>query len=317
MRLRVIKAGVYSTVQDFGRPGHAAIGVPTGGAADRLSLALANRLVGNPDDAAAIEMTLVGATIAFEGGTRIALAGARPAGTLVHSVMDVEDGAVAPVGPFSGGARCYLAVAGGVDVPLVLGSRSTHAASGLGGHEGRALRALDVLSVGRPTAQRAASSSDDAILRVHAAATRKRLRVVRGAQAEWLGRDTLSGLLAGEFTVSDRSDRVGVRLVGDVSGSRPPLSPGGAAMITEPTMPGAIQIPPDGAPILLGPDAPVTGGYGVVATVIAADLPALGQLAPRERVSFELVTLGEALAAYRELKGLLDAAVEPASKDRR
>ena len=312
MSLRIVKPGAYATVQDLGRPGLGARGVPAGGAADRISHALANRIIGNPDGAATIEMTLVGATVLFEERATMGVTGAAPTGAPLNRAIDVPAGTTLALGPLTGGARCYLAVAGGVDVPLVLGSRSTHAASGLGGHEGRALRAQDVLKIGATRSPAARVADSGAIARLHSLVHRRTLRVVAGPHASSLGRAALDSLLASAFTVSTRSDRVGLRLEG------PTLPAAGHAgeMITEPAAPGAIQSPPDGSPIVLGPDAPVTGGYPMIAAVIAADLPTLGQLAPRDTVRFELVSLGEALVAFRERLAMLDASAPPAINNR-
>jgi len=309
--LRIVKPGAYSTVQDLGRPGHASLGVPTGGAADRTSLILANRLVGNPDHAGAIEMTFVGATIVFERPTTVALAGATPAGAEVHTPLRLGAGVTLALGPLTNGARGYLAVAGGIDAPLVLDSRSTLVASALGGHEGRPLRAGDVLAIGNPHGSSPPVINPTAIAALRARTLRRRFRVVPGPHANSLGHGALDALLSAEFTVSNRSDRVGLRLTGPTV-----VTPASGEMITEPMTPGAIQIPPDGSPIILGPDAPVTGGYPVLATVIAADLPALGQLAPRDPIRFELVSIGDAIAQYRAMHAALDAAI-PAAAPRR
>ncbi len=310
MSFRILKPGVLATVQDLGRPGHASLGVPEGGAADRASLVLANRLVGNRDDAAGVEMALVGCTIGFEHAVTIALAGATPADAPLHQLLRVNAGDTLALGPLTRGVRTYLGVAGGIDVPLVLASRGTHVPSGLGGLEGRPLRAGDVLQFGRVHAAPAPPIDAGALAALHARTHRTRLRVVIGPHAELLGRAALDALLAGEFIVSDRSDRVGLRLTG------PPLAQTGSnrgELITEPTVPGAVQVPPDGSPIILGPDAPVTGGYPVIASVIGADLPALGQLAPRERVGFERISSVDALREYRALLAAIDACLPGAA----
>ncbi len=313
MSLRIVRPGVLATVQDLGRPGHGVRGVPVGGAVDWVSFVLANRLVGNADGAAAIEMALVGVTVEFERDAVIAITGAGCAGVPMHEAIHAHVGDRLALGPLRGGARAYLAIAGGVDVPRVLGSRSTLAAAGLGGVDGRALRAGDVLTC-VPTEPTVPAPADAAALAaLHDLTRRSRLRVTPGPHGALLGPAAIDVLSATTYRVSDRSDRVGIRLDG------PPLpeaAAGAGEMVTEPMTPGAVQSPPAGGPIVLGPDAPVTGGYPVVAAVIGADLPALGQFAPRDTVSFEGVSLDRALTAYRDLHGALDRAVRPAPNNR-
>jgi antagonist of KipI len=306
--LRVVKPGLCTTVQDLGRPGHGARGVPAGGAADPVSLILANRIVGNPDSLAALEMTLVGPTLAFDGAATVAVAGAAARGVPACTPLDVRAGSTLAFGPLTGGARAYLAVRGGIDVRPVMASRSTLVSAGLGGHDGRALRAGDALPIGAGPLRDPSAPLPAALAALHAHVSRRRLRVVRGPHATALGEHALERLLASEFIVSERSDRVGLRLAG---APLHPARPASAEMITEPMAPGAVQVPPDGDPIVLGPDAPVTGGYPVIASVIAPDLAALGQVAPRDRLHFDLVTVRQGVNEFRALLASLDAAVAP------
>lgn len=294
----VVRSGLLTTVQDLGRVGLAHLGVARGGAADPVSLRVANLLVGNPPHLAALEITLAGATLRFVRDALVATAGAdadlRVDGRVVAGWQPVAvlAGQVLELGEVQGGARTYLAVRGGLAVPAVLGSASTHLAGGFGGVEGRALRAGDVLPFGPPpppVTRRAGRVS---------ARTRSFLvgtSVLRVLPAAHLCASELAGLLAATFTVSPRSDRTGVRLAG------PRLPATTAALLTEGVPTGAVQLPPDGHPILMLADHPTTGGYLQLATVIAADLHLLGQLRPGNAVRFRLVDRATAAAALVKL----------------
>ena len=338
--MRVVQPGVCASVQDLGRPGLAGMGVPRSGAADALALRVGNRLVGNPDDAAAIEMTLVGCELAFEGERDeecwVVLAGSGLRGAVLRAARssDGADRAVAPWQPFivragdllrcgtmadarlGGGVRAYLCVRGGIDVPRVLGSRSTHARAGLGGHEGRVLRAGDVLSVlplvresedvrrmpeavpallGEPPQPQGQATSGQATT----------IWVTPGPHAALFVRSPGALLDHVEFTVSSRSDRMGVRLEGVALPSPMGLAAGGGRLASEPMPRGAIQVPPDGHPIVLMPDGPTTGGYPVIATVASVHVPRLGRLGPGAKVRLVCVDEARARAEWRRVESAL------------
>ncbi|MGE0815228.1 MAG: biotin-dependent carboxyltransferase family protein [Vicinamibacterales bacterium] len=293
--LEVVRAGLLTTVQDLGRWGYQALGVPVAGAMDTLSLRLANALVGNAAEAAGLEVTLLGPTLKVRGSQRLALAGADfevRIGTRVVppvSAFEVPDGEVVTFGARRSGARAYLAVAGGIDVPPVLGSRSTHLVSRMGGLGGRALAAGDVLPVGAPLGRAPAARH-----RAPAPAPPgpRPLRVLLGPQDGWFSAESRQAFFDGVFVVSPQSDRMGYRLEG------PPLVPTRPSeLISEPVAFGAIQVPSGGAPILLMADRQTAGGYPKIATVVTADLPIAGQLAPGDRVRFVATSRSEALAA--------------------
>jgi len=294
--LTVLRPGLLTTVQDLGRWGHQRDGVPVAGAMDTRALRQANALVGNPAGAAALEITLLGPTVRADTPIRVAVAGA---------ALEVRvDGAPAPFGrPFDlaagatlaiggrapgAGARAYLAVAGGLDTPMVLGSRSTHLVSRMGGLSGRALAAGDVVPLGAPGPSPAIPGRVPPV----AAASGRGLRVLLGPQDDWFSADSLERLLTGTFTVSARSDRMGFRLEGPalVTARR-------GELVSEPVAFGAIQVPAGGEPILLMADRQTAGGYPKIATVIAADLPVAGQLAPGDIVRFTACTRAEARTA--------------------
>jgi antagonist of KipI len=278
-RIRVIAPGLQTTVQDLGRFGYAHFGISASGAADPLALRAGNLLVGNAENSAALEMTLVGGSFEFEGDAVIALTGSDfGAGIPQWTAVEVRGGQAVRCGPTRSGARCYLCVRGGIGVPKVMGSRSTHIVTGVGG---RPLRAGDVLPVGDGAVRRPRTGSAESPVSLR----KQVLRVTAGPQAGWFGGE----LFAGGYTVSEESNRMGLRLRGAVV-----PSPAGH-MLTEGVGLGAVQVPPDGQPIILFVEHQTTGGYPKPANVISADFWRLGQLRPRDEVSFESVEMEQAL----------------------
>lgn len=297
--IEVRSPGALCTVQDGGRRGWAHLGVPPAGPADWLGHTLANRLVGNPDDAAALEFTAVGPRLRFTDAAVIAVTGA--GGTLDGATLPPGGSVAIPpggrtlaVGRCRPGVRGYLAVAGGFDVAETLGSRSTDTLSGLGPP---ALRAGDRLAAA-PADPPPARRLIDGVLPAPVPA----LRVVAGPHLDRFADP--SQLDRAEFTVAAASDRVGVRLDGPVVGRSSE-----ADIPTCGVVDGALQVPPDGHPILLLAGHGATGGYPVLGVVCRADLPAAGQLAPGAPVRFVTVGRAEALAAYAELRRALGRAV--------
>lgn len=295
VELQVIRPGLLTTVQDLGRWGQQAAGVPVAGPMDAWSHRLANALVGNAPDAATLEVTLIGPDLLFTGAVTIAICGADydlscDGRTLQRDAAVVlPAGSVVQFGRRRAGARAYVAVAGGIDVPLVLGSRATSLVSRMGGHEGRALVAGDRLPIG--AAPVAAGTRRFPGLTLPASG-RARLRVVPGPQAEWFEAQAFATLASVSFRISPRSNRMGYRLEGPPLPVRRRGEP-----ISEPLAFGAIQVPPAGAPILLMADRQTAGGYPKIASVIAADLPLAGQLGPGDFIEFTLCTRQDALAA--------------------
>jgi biotin-dependent carboxylase-like uncharacterized protein len=289
MKILVAHPGMLTTVQDLGRPGHGVDGVSRAGAADAVALRVGNRLLGNDDGAAALEMTLVGGTFTFPGGGEVVLTGARAAGWPGYRPMRIPAGGFFRVGPFEEGARAYLCVRGGIEAPLVGGSASTHVASGLGG---RVLRKGDVLTTGEARGEVRAKE-------VPAALTgyRTLLRVTRGPQATQLDEGTFYGH---EYRVTTQANRMGIRLRGRAIGGEQT-----GQMVTEGAPLGAIQAPADGQPIILFVDQQTTGGYPKIANVITADLGSVGQLRPGDKVRFRLVSAAEARELLLEQEGLV------------
>ncbi|MDP3070051.1 MAG: 5-oxoprolinase subunit PxpB [Opitutaceae bacterium] len=284
--IEVLRAGMFTTVQDAGRRGHRAAGVPLSGAADPLALRLANLIAGNDETAAGLECTLVGPTLRFHRDTVIAWGGASTAALPSGRPVVVRAGETLTIGALPRGCRGYLAMGGGVTVPAVLGSRSTLVRAGLGGVDGRELRDGDGLQIGEGRQLTGGRwRIDERILPHYSAAPT--VRVVAGAHA----RD-FQGWEGQEFSVSTQSDRMGVRLGGAVARRGPARE-----LISTPVAPGTIQVPPDGAPIVLLSDAQTIGGYPQLAHVITADLPLVAQLRPGDAVRFVDVSLEEARRA--------------------
>ena len=306
--LEIIDPGLLLSVQDGGRAGLAGEGVTSGGAADRHSLAVANALVGNPPDAAALEATLLGPTVRALARVTIGLAGTM-AGSVAGSGERVEPGATVTLRAgdtltldAATGARGYLAVPGGVDVPLVLRSRSTALGAGFGGLDGRALRAGDRMAttceaVAPPTRWPGAPAPP-------AVSARSPLRVLPGPHAALLGADAVDAFLAATWTVSRTSDRMGLRLDGDAIPGAPP-----AELASHGVVAGTVQLPPDRRPIVLLVDHQPTGGYPVIAVVITGDLDRLGQLAPGASVRFTRTTPAGAREALANADQALDDAL--------
>lgn len=276
--LEVLQPGPLALVQDLGRPGLAHIGVPGSGAADRRSHRLANRLVANADDSATVEITLGGFTARVHGGTvDIAVTGAQahpavdgiPFGT--NTVHRMRDGQVLSLATAQSGVRSYLAVRGGIAVDPVLGSRSYDTLSGIGPPP---LRAGDVLGVGRP----AGDFPRVELAPVRAPGAEVAVTVLCGPRDDWFADP--DALVRGSWVVADRSDRVGVRLAGEPLAYRWP----GRQLPSEGTTRGAVQVPPNGLPVILGPDHPVTGGYPVIGVVTDADVDAVAQLRAGQQV---------------------------------
>ena len=302
--IQVQSPGLLTTVQDLGRENFGSIGVSPSGAADAVSLRLGNRLVGNPPSAAALEMTLLGGAFLFSRDSVIALAGSDFSATLDNAPvpfwasLQVKSGQSLRVGPTRSGARCYLCIAGGLIVEPLLGSASTHLLSGLGGHHGRALRKGDVLQIGSPaSAFRPAQIAPRALQQF---SPRKQLRVTSGPQSELFPTTSRQLFYSSHYTVSEESNRMGLRLSGPAIPQHGP-----AEMITEGVPLGAIQVTAAGLPIILFVEQQTTGGYAKIANVISADFHSLGQLRPRDEINFVLVDWDTARALLLEQEQLL------------
>jgi antagonist of KipI len=294
--MEVLSAGVQTTVQDLGRWGYQASGVPIAGPMDPFAHRLANALVGNPRHAATLEIALVGPVLQFHDARALAVAGAEfdvfLDGVPVppESVVTTQRGATLRFGTRRGGARAYLAVGGGFDVPAVLGSRATHIPTGTGGWKGRALLRGDRLPLG-PSHQAKAPT------RLTRRDERRRdgaavVRVLPGPQDDRFTPGALDALVSAPYQVGVDSDRMGFRLAGPALRHR-----AGADIISDATPLGSVQVPASGQPLLLMADRPTTGGYAKLATVISADIGVAGQAAPGDLLQFAICSRAEAFTA--------------------
>jgi biotin-dependent carboxylase-like uncharacterized protein len=299
--LRVTSPGLHTTVQDLGRDGFADVGVPPSGALDAVALRLANALVGNAPDAAALEILVSGPTLeviaesvgaAFVGGTAgITVKGAQSRSLPPERSVHLANGDVLQVGALAGSSCGYLAVAGGINVPRTLGSASTYTRGTLGGMEGRPLRMGDVL-------QGAEAASDRAQLELASpldADFDAPIRVVLGPQDDHFTDAAIETFLAGTYTVSAQADRMGFRLEGPVLAHTR-----GYNIVSDGIVSGSIQVPGSGQPIVLMRDYQTIGGYPKIATVISPDISRLGRRSPGAKVRFAKVTREDAEAIYRE-----------------
>ncbi|HET7064082.1 MAG TPA: biotin-dependent carboxyltransferase family protein [Rudaea sp.] len=333
MSIRVLSPGWLTSVQDSGRIGHAAIGVGRAGAMDDVALRLANALVGNAENAAALEITLRGPRLRFDNDALIALTGAvidarcstqeiplwRPVWIQAGSELDL--------GGMRRGARSYLAVAGGIDVATALGSRSTDINAALGPFSGRGLVAGDDLPFGKTAAERLSPSwsvlggrpsgdraGHDGMAAAHWSLDPRSwfdargdlpVALARGSHFECLGASSRRALFASEFRVGNESNRVGYRLESAKLKLDAPVE-----LISEGVVPGTMQLPPNGNPIVLMAEAPTTGGYPRIGMVATVDLPRLAQRRPGDHVRFVETSLAEAQTRYLQRERALTALIQ-------
>ena len=309
--ITVLRPGLLTTVQDSGRWGHQSLGVPVAGPMDHPAHRLANAIVGNPADAATFEATLLGPELRVEQETRVALTGGDLRATMdgadvpAYAPVRCRSGSVLRFGGRRHGIRAYIAFDGGVAVDPVLGSRATHILSGLGGIDGRPLKAGDRLTLGEETKPGVVLSRHVKTKPGSQGVSGARLRVLPGPQADDFERSALDALQRIRFTVSPQSDRMGYRL-SVATGSQLPATGWGhvrGEMISDVTFMGGVQIPPSGDPILLMADRQTTGGYPQLAVVITADLPLAGQLGPGDWIEFEVCRRADAIAALIAAEG--------------
>lgn len=305
--LEIIAPGMRTTLQDLGRTGYQKLGVPTAGALDPVSLRIANLLVGNRPGEAALEISYLGPTIeVMAASVRIALAGSAIGVDVtrdgeswrVPSCQSVRlrQGDQLRVGGFGDTTVAYLAVEHGFDIAPVLGSLSTLIMATLGGFHGRALRAGDMLPLRRDTAD----ARDEVRLSPPARPRPARFRVVLGPQHDLFTPAQIGTFLSATYKVAQTSDRMGMRLEG-------PALDHTISLISDGSAPGAIQVPGNGLPIVLLADRGTTGGYPKIATVVSADLAALGRLLPGAPIGFEAVSVADAEAARRTLEASIIA----------
>jgi len=296
--LEVLEPGPLTTVQDLGRYGYQRYGVPSSGAMDTFALRVANLLVGNPEGAAGLEMTLAGLQVRILADTVFAVTGADMRPRLDDRLVPMWRAVAAPkgatlsLGAARAGARAYLAVAGGIDVPVVLGSRSTYLRSRLGGLDGRPLQAGDVLRVQGIVPPSTIEGRRIAPRLIPRRGGSQTVRVVLGPQDDRFTREGIRTFLSSVYAVAAQSDRMGYRFEGPRIQHKV-----SADLVSDGSPHGAVQVPGDGTPIVLLADRGTAGGYTKIATVITVDLARLAQACPGDRILFQAVSVEEARAA--------------------
>jgi len=299
--LEVLQPGAFTTIQDLGRYGYQKYGVPISGAMDRFALRVANLLVGNEEGEAAVEVTIIGPKLQALQNLWVAFTGADLSPEIngmaspMWRTLNIQKGDTISFGAPKSGCRAYVAFAGGIDLPVVMGSRSIHTRSNLGGN-GRALFKGDVIRVREPE-----GSWPSRLLSYQLPADQIPvygrdwlIRVILGPQNDYFTRRGMDTFLTGEYLITPQADRMGYRLKG------PPIEhKAGADILTDATPPGSIQVPGDGMPIILLADAQTTGGYSKIAVVTSVDQDLLSQARPGDKVRFARVTLS---AAHRLLE---------------
>ena len=319
--LLVVEPGLFTTVQDLGRRGAQRLGIPVSGALDPVALRAANVVAGNPEGMAGLEIALAGPVLeAAAESVRVAVAGGTT-GLVVERVTGGEQrvgplesvtlrrGDRVRVGAVAGSSVACLAIAGGLDLPPFMGSLSTYVRGGYGGLAGRALARGDRL----PLRLAAVPARDDVRVRGLELVPAREVRVVCGPQDDYFTAEAMAAFLGSAWRVTREADRMGLRLDG------PRLAHAkGANIVSDGVAPGAVQVPGNGFPIVLLADRQTTGGYPKIATVISADLPALGRVSPGAELRFVAVSVGEAEAARRDLEarlGRLAAELERAAPE--
>ena len=296
MSIRILNPGLQTTIQDLGRNGYSHYGVSSSGAADDLSFRLGNLIVGNKENLAAIEMTLLGGNYKFDIDANISLTGskfdAKIEGESLHFYKNIpiQSGQVLSIGQSLQGSRCYLAVRGGIDINDVLSAKTTHLTSKIGGVDGRSLKKDDVLIIGEEQ-----KLLNPIIINEMLDINMSKLLIIKGLQSNYISKSTWKIFLNQEYIVSNLSNRMGIRLEGNSL-----KLANKNEIITEGVPLGAIQLPSNGYPIISFVEHQTTGGYPKIANVISSELHKVGQLKPGDKFQFELVSLEEAEALRHE-----------------
>ncbi len=302
---QVLKPGLFTTVQDVGRFGYLRYGIPISGAMDTFSLIAANSLLENRPGDACLETTIQGPELRALAHIQIAITGARISARINNKTLplwqtaDVFKGDTISLGRTESGCRAYIAARGGLDVPLVLGSRSTCMRAAIGGVEGRAVKSGDTVEGFHLPLLRSKYS-----VPVDLRPTFPRqleVRVVMGPQADLFGEVGLERFFSSQYRVTPESDRMGYRLEGPEVKHRD-----GVDIVSDAVIPGSVQIPKDGKPIVMMRDAQTTGGYPKIAAVVTPDISLLGQAKPGDLLQFSEVTASQASEIYRKNHRLLN-----------
>lgn len=306
--VKVIKPGMLTTIQDLGRNNFQKSGMPAAGAMDAFSLKVANILVGNNEEDACLEATLMGPELKFTGDSEIAITGGNLTPQINGSGVDmwcgirVKTGDVLSFGIVKSGCRSYVSIAGGVDVPVIMGSKSTYIRGHVGGFEGRPLKADDELKTGTQNQYKAYNPArlPEELIPIY----NKEIvvRVVPGPQDDYFSEDGINTLFNSEYKVTNEADRMGYRLEGAKIAHK-----NGADIISDGITMGSVQVPGHGMPIIMMADRQTTGGYTKIATAIAPDLDLVGQLKPGDSIRFAKIDIKEAQIAYKGYINKLDS----------
>lgn len=302
--ISVLTPGAYTTVQDKGRYGYQQMGIPVSGVLDAFAFRAANMLVGNPDYAAVLEITIMGPRLEILVESDVAVTGAEMGMTLNEQPVEgwksirVKPGDILNIQQVKNGCRGYLAINGGINVPVVMGSRATYVGGKLGGYRGRPLKEGDVIQSGDAKLLNTPLKFPTDLIPKHLSEII--IRAIPGPQDDFF-QEGLDTLFQSDYMVSTKADRMGYRL----QGPNIKLAEGmPKSIISEPTMPGGVQIPADEQPIILLVEQTV-GGYTKIVTVISTDLPKVAQATPGDTIRFEKVTLETAHSLYQERQKLL------------
>ncbi|MBM7613505.1 5-oxoprolinase subunit C family protein [Alkaliphilus hydrothermalis] len=306
--IKIIKAGLLTTLQDKGRFGFQQYGIPVAGAMDQYSLQLANLLVGNEVDNTALEFTLMGPTIQFEDNLTFAITGGEFQPTLngksikMYQTIYAKKGDELAFSTVLNGCRGYLAIEGGFGVERIMGSQSTYLRGGFGGFEGRKLRSGDLIPLGKPTSGRSLGIRRIPKDMIPEYKSERVIRVIMGPEDNRFSKEGIETFLREEYHLSNQLDRMGYRLEG-----KKIQHLDGADIISGGINFGAIQVPGEGKPIIMMADHQTTGGYTKIANVISVDLPYLAQMKPEDKVTFKAITVEEAQGFFRrQVEGIRD-----------
>lgn len=296
--IRVKKPGFFSTVQDIGRVGYQQFGVIVSGVMDEVAYRIGNALL-QQENVAAIEMTLIGGTFEFTKQTTIALTGGEMEAKLngrvvqMNKAIPIQAGDVLTCGAIRKGVRSYLCIKGGIDVPLVMGSRSTYLKAGMGGHEGRVLKVGDELPY-----MESEPTTKSCQVRTYSFYQKGPIRILKGTEWTRFSEEVQQAFIHNTFNISLEADRMGYRIVPQA----PITIDEPFQLISEAVTFGTIQMPPNGEPIILMADHQTTGGYPKIGQVIAADLHRVAQLAPKQSITFQVVSVSEAEFLYEQME---------------
>ncbi|KHO62764.1 KipI antagonist [Thermoanaerobacter sp. YS13] len=303
---KILEPGLFTTIQDLGRFGYESQGVPTSGAMDEFAFRVANRLLENEENDACLEITLVGPTLEALTDTFVAVTGAEMQ-PLVNDIprpmwssFPVRKGDIISFSPIKSGLRVYLAVKGGFKGDYVMGSVSTYTRGKLGGFKGRRLEKGDILEK-NPSSQASLQAKKVRERYIPSYSSEEEVRVILGPQDDYFEEEAIKVFLTSSYIISKDSDRMGYRLEGPFLKAKERYD-----IVSDGLLPGAVQVPANGQPIVILKDAQTTGGYTKIATVISSDLSKIAQLKPGDRIRFKAITLEEAHRALEEMEKLID-----------